>query len=104
MTIKKIKDLLPSSDHPVENIIQDNHCIKVSLIGFQNGMMLREKKVENPTKLIVLNGTLKYFEVDKKVVLTQYDEYEIPADVTHYIVADEKSLCLMSQDRLFQDN
>jgi len=104
MTIQKIYNLLPSSDHPVESIIHENYCFKVSLIGFKNGMMLREKKVDKPTKITVLNGSVKYFELDKKVTLQQYDEYEIPAEVTHYIVAEDNSLCLLTQDRLFQDN
>ena len=76
----------------------------VSLIGFSNGMMLKEHRVEKPTKILVLNGSLKYIEVDKKILLKQYDEFEIPADVTHYLVAEDNSLCLLTQDRLFQDN
>jgi len=104
MTIQKITDLLQHSENPVERIIHENHCVKVSLVGFADGMMLREKKVDNATKLMVLSGTVKYFEADKKVTLSQYEEYEIPANVRHYIVADELSLCLLTQDRLNQDN
>ncbi len=104
MTIQKIKDLLPTSEHPIESILHENECFKVSLIGFTNGMMLREKQVTIPTKLMVLSGSVKYLQADKKVTLHQYDEFEIPKEVTHYIVANQQSLCLLTQDRLNQDN
>lgn len=104
MTIQKIKDQLNTAEQPIEEILHENECFMVSLLGFANGMMLREKRLEKPTKLLVLSGSLKYFEVDKKVTLNQYDEFEIPAEVTHYIIADENSLCLLTQDRLNQDN
>lgn len=104
MTIQKIKEQLPTADRPIVKVLHENHCFMVALIGFANGMMLREKKLDNPSKLTVLNGSVKYFEVDKKVILQQYDEFEIPAEVTHYIVAEDNSLCLLTQDRLFQDN
>lgn len=104
MTIQKINDKLQTAEHPVEGIIHENHCVKVSFIGFGNGMMLREKHVDLPTKLTVLSGRVKYFEADKKITLSQYDEYDIPLNVRHYIVADEKSLCLLTQDRVDQDN
>ncbi|MEM9546253.1 MAG: hypothetical protein AAGA77_09770 [Bacteroidota bacterium] len=104
MAIQKFNDLLENSEDPVERIIHENRCMKVSLIGFGSGMMLREKKVTNPTKLTVLSGSVKYFEADRKILLTQYDEFEIPVDVRHYILADEQSICLLTQDRLNQNN
>jgi len=103
-TIQKMKDQLSKSDKPIEKIIHENDCFKVSLIGFANGMMLREKQTKIPTKLTVLCGTIKYFDVGKKIILHKYDEFDIPSDVKHYIIADEQSLCLLTQDRLNQDN
>ena len=104
MTIQKINDLLENSENPVERIIQENQCMKVSLIGFGSGMMIREKKVDSPTKLMVLSGTVKYFEADKKIMLSQYDEFDIPVNVRHYILADEHSICLLTEDRMNQNN
>lgn len=104
MTVQKIKELLSNSDRPIESILHENNCSKVSLIGFANGMMLREKKVDKPTRLMVLCGTVKYIQLDKKITLNQYDELDIPIDVTHYIIADEQSLCLLTQDRANQNN
>ena len=103
-TIQKMKDQLSKSDKPIEEILHENECFKVSLIGFANGMMLREKQMAKPTKLTVLCGTVKYIDVGKKVTLNKYDEFDIPLDVKHYIIADEQSLCLLTQDRLNQEN
>ncbi len=104
MTLRKIKDQLSTADKPIIKVLQDNESCMVFLVAFANGMMLREKRLDNPTKLMVLSGKIKYFEVDKKVNLDQYDEFEIPADVTHYLRADSCSICLLTQDRLNQDN
>ena len=104
MTIQQIKEQLLFAEHPIEKILHENNYFSVSLIGFSDGMMLREKQLENPTKLLVLCGTVKYFDVDKKITLSQYEEFEIPADVRHYIIANEKSICLLTQDRMNQDN
>ncbi len=77
MTIQKMREQLPTAKSPIERILQDNQCCMTSLIGFSNGMMLKENRVKLPTKLLVLSGSVKYIELDKKIVLKQYDEHLI---------------------------
>ena len=38
-----------------------------------------------------------YKEGDKATKLLQYDEVEIPVDITHYVEAIEDSLCIITQ-------
>lgn len=102
--LHKMKDQLSNANEPIETVLHESECVKVSIIGFANGMMLREKLLDNPIKLMVLCGKVKYLEADKKVILSKYDEFDIPSDVRHYIIADEQSLCLLTQERLNQNN
>jgi len=104
MTLHMIKDQLTRAEKPIVKVLHENESCLVSLVAFANGMMLREKIFEKPATLMVLSGKVKYFDVDKKIDLDQYDEFEIQADVTHYIIADACSLCLLTQDRANQDN
>jgi quercetin dioxygenase-like cupin family protein len=93
----KVIEQLETSTHPVAKPLRVGVGFKVIVIGFKSGMILKEHKTALPAKLVVLNGVVIYIEGDKRVVLHQYEEVEIPADVTHAVECVADALCLLIQ-------
>ena len=99
MTIKHIKEKLETVDHPIAESIHHTSHFRVLAIGFKEGMTLKEHKAHLPSKLSVLEGAVNYVEQDRVVELGTYDEFEIPIEVTHSVVALKDSLCLLTQGK-----
>lgn len=99
MTIKKIKEEIEVSSHPVAKSLHSNKAFKVIIMGFKEGMVLKKHKAHGKTKLTILEGEVVYSEEDKDIKLEQYDEYEIPVEVTHSVKANSDSICLLTQER-----
>lgn len=97
MTIKEIKEELKSSNNPVAKSLHHGTGFKVLVMAFQKGMILKEHEAHIQSKLTVLEGAVIYNEQNRVVKLFQYDEVEIPIDVTHSVQAIEDSLCLLTQ-------
>lgn len=70
---------------------------KVLMLGFNKGMVLKDHKAHIISKLTVLYGNVIYKEGDKETKLLQYDEVEIPVEITHPVEAIEDSLCILTQ-------
>ena len=60
-------------------------------------MILKEHKAHITSKLTVLEGAVIYKEESRIVELSQYDEVEIPIEVTHSVEATQDSLCILTQ-------
>lgn len=99
MTIKKVKEQLKTSTHPVAIALHANANFKVLIMGFKKGMILKEHQVHSYTKFTVLEGEVIYSEKEANSVLQQYEEYEIPINTTHFLEANEDSICLLTQER-----
>ncbi|SMD46012.1 hypothetical protein SAMN00777080_4688 [Aquiflexum balticum DSM 16537] len=97
MTIKKIKEELNSADSPVAKSLHHGTGFKVLMMGFKKGMILIEHKAHVKSKLTVLEGAVIYKEESRVVELGQYDEVEIPVEITQSVEAIEDSLCILSQ-------
>jgi quercetin dioxygenase-like cupin family protein len=97
MTIKKIKDELNSASSPVAKSLHHGVGFKVLIMGFKKGMILTEHKAHLRSKLTVLEGAVIYKEESRAVELGQYDEVEIPLEITHSVEALEDSLCILTQ-------
>lgn len=97
MTIKKIKDELNSASSPVAKSLHHGVGFKVLIMGFKKGMILTEHKAHLRSKLTVLEGAVIYKEESRAVELGQYDEVEIPIEITHSVEALEDSLCILTQ-------
>lgn len=97
MTIKDIKQELKTADNPVAKSLHHGSGFKVLIMGFNKGMTLKAHKAHIPSKLTVLEGAVTYIEKNRIVKLKQYDEVEIPVEVTHSVEATEDSLCLLTQ-------
>jgi len=97
MTIKEVKEKLKTSKGPVALSLHQGSGFKTLVLGFNKGMILKEHKAHLKSKLTVLKGAVIYQEQDRKVTLDQYDEVDIPLEVTHWVEALEDSLCLLTQ-------
>ncbi len=97
MTIKEIKEDLKTSGNPVAKSIHHGNGYKVLMMGFNKGMILAEHEAHTPSKLTVLEGAVLYKEEHRIVKLMQYDEVDIPIDITHSVEAIEDSLCMLTQ-------
>jgi len=99
MTIRKIKAEIEVTSHPVVKSLHSNENFKVLILGFKKGMILKKHKAHAKTKLTILEGEVVYSEEEKNVILKQYDEHEIPVEVTHSVKANSDSICLLTQER-----
>ncbi len=97
MIIKRIKEELKASKRPVAKSLHHGKEFKVLIVGFNKGMRLEEHKAHIPSKLTVLEGAVLYQEENRVVELKQYDELEIPIELTHSVKAIEDSLCILTQ-------
>lgn len=95
--IKEILIQLESATHPIARAIHKGDHFKVLAIAFKATMVLKDHKAHTPSKLTVLSGSVVYSEGDSEVCLMQYEEYEIPVEVTHSVKALEDAVCLLTQ-------
>ena len=97
MTIKEIKEQLKVTNHPVAKTLHHGNDFKVLIIGFNEGMILKEHKAHITSKLTVLEGAVIYKEENRTITLNKYDEVEIPIEITHSVEATQDSLCILTQ-------
>lgn len=97
MVIKDILVQLESSEHPVAKALHTGEHFRVLVMAFKSGMKLKEHQAHIPSKLTVLSGEVIYRENEKKVLLRQYDEVDIPVNEMHSVEALQNSLCLLTQ-------
>lgn len=97
MTIKEIREQLKTSDNPVAKSFHVGDKFKVLLFGFNKGMKLEDHEAKHPTKLLVIEGDVIYHQDKKDIRLKQYDEVDIPANMTHSVGALKDSLILLTQ-------
>jgi quercetin dioxygenase-like cupin family protein len=97
MTIIEIREQLKTFDKPVAKSFHIGDSFKVLLFGFNKGMKLEEHKAKHPTKLLVLEGDLIYHQDKKDIRLKQFDEIDIPVNITHSLGALQDSIVLLTQ-------
>lgn len=97
MTITDIKEELKTSKHPVAKSLHHGTNFKVLIMGFNQGMILKEHKTQVRAKLTVLEGAVVYKEDNRIVELRQYDEVDIPIEVIHSVEAVQDSLCVLTK-------
>lgn len=97
MTIKEVNEQLKTANHPVAKVLHKGDTFKVLVIGFKNGMNLKEHTAHLPSKLTVLSGKVIYRQAGINTVLEMFDEVVIPTNIIHSVEAMEDSLCLLTQ-------
>jgi hypothetical protein len=97
MIIKNILAQLNDAARPVSKIIKSGNSFKSLAIGLRKDMIWRDHKAVMPTKLLVIQGTLIYRQGEKKVVLEQFDDLDIPVGIIHSLEATTDSICILVQ-------
>ena len=97
MIIKEILSELETKDHPVAKALYKKEGFKVLVLAFNKGMILKEHKAHVPTKLVVLEGSVKYRSETTEIELGKYDEFEIPINELHAVNALADSVCMLIQ-------
>lgn len=95
MIIKEIKADLATAKRPVARILKSGDSFKVIMIGFKDKMILDDHKTDISAKLVLLEGKVIYKEGEKAVMMSQYDEVEIPVNIIHSVTALADSLCMV---------
>ncbi len=97
MIIKQIKQELKLAKNPIAKSLHHNDGFRVLVLGFRKGMLMKSHTAKWPSKLTVLEGSVTYLEEKGNTILKQYDEFDIPINITHGVEANEDSLCLLTQ-------
>ena len=97
MIIKDALKELETKDHPIAKALCKKDQFKILVLAFKKDMELKEHKANVPTKLVVLKGKVIYKSEATVQVLSCYDEFEIPINVLHAVLAKEDSLCMLIQ-------
>jgi quercetin dioxygenase-like cupin family protein len=96
-TIEEIRAKLEHSENPVARLYHKNDSFKILMIGFKQGMVLKDHSTNKSAKLLVISGNVSYKEGDKITVLSSLEEIDIPVNVIHSVTAVSDSICLLSQ-------
>lgn len=97
MILKEVLSQLEQASGPVAKVFQRGEQFKVIVLGFKKGMALKEHKTGLKAKLLTIEGSVRYKEAEKAVVLNKFDEQDIPINVFHSVEALEDSLCILIQ-------
>jgi quercetin dioxygenase-like cupin family protein len=97
MTIKNLKLELDNSSNPIVKSLHGNHAFRVLIVGFKKGMVMKDHKAKWDSKLTVLEGSVTYVKQGSTIVLEKYNEYKIPVDENHSIIASLDSICILTQ-------
>jgi quercetin dioxygenase-like cupin family protein len=97
MTIKEVVSKLETSNHPVAQALYKTEQIKVIVIGFKKGMILKDHQTNLPAKLTLLKGKVVYNQLGIETKMDEYDEVIIPINTIHNVLALEDSLCILIQ-------
>lgn len=95
MIIHQVLTSLENASDPVIKIFRQDDHFKVIIAGFKKGMALQDHQTNVKTMLVVIKGAVTYKEDERYVDLYQFDELEIPINVTHAVYAQEDSLCFL---------
>lgn len=94
--MNSIKEKLAvSTEKVVTKVIQKGADFKVIGLGLNKGAILKEHKAPGRAKLIVIEGLISYKTGGTKIIMSQYDEYEIPLEEYHTVEGLEESICLL---------
>ena len=97
MIIREILSELETKDHPVAKALYKKEGFKVLVLAFKKEMILKEHKAHVPTKLVVLDGRVIYKSDAEEIILSKYDEFDIPVNDLHAVHALKDSLCMLLQ-------
>lgn len=96
MNLAELATNLPSATKPLSAIVNKSENTKLIAIGLNQDVRLSEHKAPGKTKLIVIQGQIRYLAEGKNITLDTYETYDIPLEETHAVETDEPSIFMLS--------
>lgn len=97
MIIQEVLSQLESATGPVVKVLQRSDHVKVIVLGFKKGMVLKEHQTGVTTKLVIIEGSVSYRQAEKTLALNKFDDLDIPVHIMHSVEALEDSICFLIQ-------
>jgi hypothetical protein len=97
MIIKEALAELAATTSPVAKLMHTGIAFNVIVLAFKKDMILNEHITIVPTKLIVIDGKIKFTSTDMQKTIDKYEELEIPLEEIYSLEALKDSLCLLIQ-------
>jgi hypothetical protein len=96
-TIERVLLQLKTATKPVIDVLHKNDDFKVLVIGLNAGVLFPDHLTKVPAKLTVLMGSVVYQDATGSVPLFCFDELEIPINKVHSVLANRRSICLLTR-------
>lgn len=97
MIIQEIFEKLETSHKPVARLYYKTGEVRLIVIGFKKGMILDQHKTHLPARILVMSGNVNYIQAGVETHLKAYEYIDIPVNIMHEVVANEDSICLLTQ-------
>ena len=97
MILQDVAAALTEAAGPVIKVLVKGEAVKVIVLGFKKGMVLKEHKTGVSTRLVVIDGQINYFSVKGTVILNKFEDLDIPTNEPHSVEALADSICFLIQ-------
>jgi quercetin dioxygenase-like cupin family protein len=95
MTLSELKEKLQNSTKPIATTIMKSDNTRLIAIGLNSGVTLEKHIAPGRTKLVVIQGQIKYRTENETLTLDQYQTHDIPLKEVHHVTADTPSIFLL---------
>ena len=97
MVIQDVLAQLNTATGPVVKVLQRGEHVKVMVLGFKKGMILKEHKTGVSTRLVTVEGSVTYVDAGRSVTVNKFEDMDISINVLHSVEALEDSICFLIQ-------
>lgn len=83
-------------------IFKIHHTDKINFfaVGLLKSQLLKKHSTKVPTLLTVLKGSIEFYINDDKLILNQFDTYQIPVTIEHEVLGlEEENIFTLMQER-----
>jgi len=93
--VNNIESQLKGSTRPIVKVLMKNNLTRCIAIGLAENVELSDHKSPAPAQLLILKGSINYQSQSADVILNALDEFEIPQEEVHRVIAKEDSIFLL---------
>ena len=95
MNLTELNEQLLQSTKPIVASIMKSDNTKLMAIGLNSGVILKEHTAPGRTKLIVIQGQIKFITTKETLIIDQFQTHDIPLEEIHSVTADTPSIFLL---------
>ncbi len=97
MIIQDVIKALANATGPIVKVLVKGTAGKVLVLGLKKDMVLKEHQTGVNTRLVVIDGQINYVSRHGTVIMSKFDELDIPVNEPHSVAALEDSICFLIQ-------